>query len=163
MADIGIVCERVRKLMNERGVGIYAISDQTGISRASLSLYASLTKPVVDINSKNLILLAEYFGTSCDYLLGVSDSPVGDSGEQRFAEHTCLSAESVENIRVLARSYQSNILDDMFSDSYNEMAELLGALQGYLDLKHTCADEKQKQEQRIRACMALFDLMEKLQ
>ncbi len=162
MPEVGIVCERVRKLMNEHGVGIYAIAEQTGISKASLSLYASLSKTVVDINSKNLILLANYFGTSCDYLLGVSDSPVGDAGEQRFAEHTCLSVESVENIRVMSYSQRSNILDELFSECSEETAALLDSLQGYLDLKHTGAEDKQIMEQQVRSCMALLELMHKL-
>lgn len=162
MAEIGIVCERVRGLMEEKGVGIYAISNDTGISRASLSLYASLSKPVSDINSKNLILLAQYFGTSCDYLLGISDSKIGDSTEKRFAEHTGLTDASVENIRRLAGVFHTNVLDDMFSTGASETEVLLWHINNYVELRDVPDSENLLEEQKVKAILELIKLMNKI-
>ena len=64
--------ERIKKLRLERGLTQDAVSKIIGVKRYSVYTYEKgLNYPEV----RNLIMLADYFGVSTDYLLGRTDNP----------------------------------------------------------------------------------------
>ncbi len=62
---------RIKSLREDRDLRQIDVAKATGIDQRSLSNYETgKTNP----DSYTIILLAEYFGVSCDYLLGVTDT-----------------------------------------------------------------------------------------
>ena len=66
------VCKRIRDLRNQRGLKQVQLAAMLGVSKSVISSYENAVHmPPYDI----LIRLSGIFGVSCDYLLGVADSP----------------------------------------------------------------------------------------
>ena len=64
--------QRIKELRLERGLTQDAVSKIIGVKRYSVYTYEKgLNYPEV----RNLIILADYFGVSTDYLLGRTDNP----------------------------------------------------------------------------------------
>lgn len=62
-----MTCDSIFNLMQERGVKASDVARQTGIKRAAISKWKTgRTSPGVNA----LILLADYFGVTVDYLVG---------------------------------------------------------------------------------------------
>ena len=67
-----VVCEHIRELRNQRGMTQVDLAKRLGVSKSVVSSYENgVHLPPYDI----LIRLSALFGVSCDYLLGVSDTP----------------------------------------------------------------------------------------
>ena len=70
-----IVKNRIKELREDRDLRQIDVADKTGIDQRTLSNYETgKTNP----DSYSIIKLAEFYGVSCDYLLGVSDYNVLD-------------------------------------------------------------------------------------
>ena len=67
-----VVCEHIRELRIQRGMTQVDLAKRLGVSKSVVSSYENgVHLPPYDI----LIRLSALFGVSCDYLLGVSDTP----------------------------------------------------------------------------------------
>lgn len=67
-----IFAKRIRELRESQGIGVRELASILGISHASISLYENCKRePTVSVAK----LFADYFGVTCDYLLGLSDEP----------------------------------------------------------------------------------------
>lgn len=65
---------RIKSLREDRDLRQSDVAEATGIDQRTLSNYETgKTNP----DSYAIIRLAEYFGVTCDYLLGVSDTNLG--------------------------------------------------------------------------------------
>lgn len=74
---------RLRKLIDDRGTTITAVSKELGISRQAVSQYADGTaQPNVD----KLVSIAKFFGVSSDYLVGLSNYEQRSTGELTAAD-----------------------------------------------------------------------------
>lgn len=62
---------RLRNLREDRDLNQQAPADLLSVSQATYSRYES---GVLDIPSTSLILLAQFYQTSIDYLLGLTDN-----------------------------------------------------------------------------------------
>lgn len=63
-------CERLKELMEEKGVSPLELSKAVGVNRTSVIRWKNGNMyPTVD----KLFLICEFFGESSDYLLGLSD------------------------------------------------------------------------------------------
>ena len=60
--------EKLKDLRIEKGLSLQELSEQTGISRASLGNYE--TDDYKEISHKAIITLADFYGVTSDYLLG---------------------------------------------------------------------------------------------
>ena len=69
-AKRNILSERLKELRNERGISQYKLVDELRLSRGQLSNYEQGTR---EPDYDTLILLANYYNVSLDYLLGVSN------------------------------------------------------------------------------------------
>ena len=65
--------ERILDIVAKRGLTHYRFDKDTGIS---LSLFGKWKeKPTSKISSEKLVLIADYFGCSIDYLVGRTENP----------------------------------------------------------------------------------------
>ncbi|MBO5047436.1 MAG: helix-turn-helix transcriptional regulator [Clostridia bacterium] len=65
-----IFCERLKELRIEKGIGQVELAKALNLSKGIISLWENgLREPKLS----NLILLAQYFQVSIDYLAGVED------------------------------------------------------------------------------------------
>ena len=64
--------QRLRNLREDRDLNQTAVAEVLHVSQTTYSRYESGT---LDIPSAALIALAEFYGTSVDYLLGLTDEP----------------------------------------------------------------------------------------
>ncbi len=90
------VGEKIRKLREETGTSQQKIADLLGVTRQSLSLYE---KGERTINVEALGKLAEFFGVSADYLLGLSDVRSTEQDMRTACEVTGLSEKAIRNIQ----------------------------------------------------------------
>lgn len=63
--------ERLKRLRMEKGITQKELADRLHISRSTIAGYESLGK---EPDGEKLCALADFFGVSVDYLLGVTDS-----------------------------------------------------------------------------------------
>ena len=67
-----IFAKRIRELRESRGLGVRQLANELGISHSSISMYENEKRePTVSVCK----LFADYFGVSCDYLIGITDYP----------------------------------------------------------------------------------------
>lgn len=64
--------QRLRNLREDRDLNQTAVAKLLHVSQTTYSRYESGT---LDIPSGSLIALADFYGTSVDYLLGLTDEP----------------------------------------------------------------------------------------
>ena len=64
--------ERLKDLRVERGCTLEEVAAQTGLSRASIGNYESIESG--DISLFAVMNLAEFYGVTTDYLLGVTEN-----------------------------------------------------------------------------------------
>ena len=64
--------EKLKDLRIEKGLSLQELSEQTGISRASLGNYE--TDDYKEISHKAIITLADFYGVTSDYLLGLTEN-----------------------------------------------------------------------------------------
>ena len=62
--------ERIKYLREEKGISQEKLADQLGVSHGIISFWETGKR---EPKLSNLILLAEYFGVSIDYLAGLED------------------------------------------------------------------------------------------
>lgn len=87
---------RLRKLLDERGTTITALSKVLGISRQAVSQYADGTgQPNVD----KLRMISNYFGVSSDYIIGLSDTPTRNETIQGINKETGLWGDAIAVLR----------------------------------------------------------------
>ena len=65
--------ENILRIIEERGITLYKLAKETGISESLFSKWRE--KPSSKVTSQNLQLIADYLDCSVDYLLGRTDSP----------------------------------------------------------------------------------------
>lgn len=87
--------DRLVELREKAGKKRQEVADDIGISRASLEYYEKgKRKPDIDV----LLLLADYYSVTCDYLLkGIATENVNINKE------TGLSNEAIENLKLLSQ------------------------------------------------------------
>lgn len=66
-----IMYQRLRDLREDRDLNQQTLADLLNVSQTTYSRYESGT---LDIPSVSLIKLAKFYGTSIDYLLGLTDN-----------------------------------------------------------------------------------------
>lgn len=64
--------EKLKDLRIERGLSLQELSEQTGLSRAALGNYE--TDDYKEITHKAIVILADFYGATSDYLLGLTEN-----------------------------------------------------------------------------------------
>ena len=93
--------EKLKDLRIEKGLSLQELSEQTGISRASLGNYE--TDDYKEISHKAIITLADFYGVTSDYLLGLTENreqhlfPIDELGlDDETQERRTKIAEEIE-------------------------------------------------------------------
>ena len=64
--------EKLKDLRIDRGLSLQELSEQTGLSRAALGNYE--TDDYKEITHKAIVILADFYGVTSDYLLGLTEN-----------------------------------------------------------------------------------------
>jgi transcriptional regulator with XRE-family HTH domain len=87
--------KRLRKLLDGTGTTQDKLAESVGVTRQSVAQWKDgITKPDVHYLRK----IAEFFGVSCDYLIGMTDVRSLETELQAVAKFTWLSEEALSNI-----------------------------------------------------------------
>lgn len=79
----------LRSLRTKKGISMKALGEQLGVSESTVSLYET-GKRSPDITM--LVRLADFYGTSVDYLIGHEKEPAAKGDELTPQEHDLLCA-----------------------------------------------------------------------
>lgn len=105
--------KRIRDLRNQRGVSQAVLAKTLNVSKSTIGLYeAGETLP----DAQTLRALAEYFGVSGDYLLGLSNVQTRDPDISTACNITGLSELTIRRLNVLRDSVTSDGLSALIND-----------------------------------------------
>lgn len=146
-----ILPTRIRELIDEKGITQNAIATEVGITRQTISQYSDgSTIP----NADKLAKLAQFFGVSADYLLGLTDAKTNDKDAQAVCDYTGLSSKSVEILhheknagmrRMQSRATDSlNILIENRSLMAN--SDFLSLFLNYMDTSSLCVAREEDED-----------------
>lgn len=109
------VVENLRKLRTSRGISQQQLADVIGTSQQSINKYENHS---VEPDIRTLTKIADYFGTTIDYLVGhiprsAREQPIDDfilSKEEKILaqNYSRLSKEEKESIRLIINNYLKN-------------------------------------------------------
>ena len=89
---------RLRDLRNKKELSQQELCSDLGISKAALSYYENGQRvPDIDI----LLIIADYFNVSADYLLGRTPNKTPNTSKQAVLKYTGLSEAALEEIKYL--------------------------------------------------------------
>lgn len=101
---------RLRKLRSNKGVSQSTLAKMLGVSKSTIGLYET-GDTLPDI--RTAAALADYFGVSSDYLLGLCEVSTTNIELREICNYTRLSVNAVEKAR--------NIGCKKFSDGYHDI------------------------------------------
>ena len=110
------------------------LKDYLGVSIQAINQYKLGT---AFPKTENLIKIAEFFGISVDYLLGITNSPNRDSRIQSVCDYTGLSTSAVEVLKKLNDKSDSRAYIDLLSliISDENFEWILGIMESYFEDK----------------------------
>ncbi|MBO1309747.1 MULTISPECIES: helix-turn-helix domain-containing protein [Faecalibacterium] len=114
--------ERLKRLRMEKGITQKELADRLHISRSTIAGYESLGK---EPDGEKLCALADFFGVSVDYLLGVTDSRELTSPAPAAAQ----------------RPAEAAIAGELGSLSDRQLDRLLGYIQALKELPEGAASQ----------------------
>lgn len=114
--------ERLKRLRMEKGITQKELADRLHISRSTIAGYESLGK---EPDGEKLCALADFFGVSVDYLLGVTDSRELTSPAPAAAQ----------------RPVEAAIAGELGSLSDRQLDRLLGYIQALKELPEGAASQ----------------------
>lgn len=103
--DNPCIKNRIRTLMESRGINGVMLADAVGLPTATISRYInSMRSPKVE----NLILIADYFGVSLDYLL-CRQSPqqilLDEKAQETISRYMVASKRDKEAVDIILSAY----------------------------------------------------------
>ena len=158
---------RLRKLIDDRGTTITAVSKELGISRQAVSQYADGTaQPNVD----KLVSIAKFFGVSSDYLVGLSNYEQRSTGELTAADMGILDeaaqqlAKDKRDHAGVSGMYLSMLAKSpQFSSFAFAISDYIGAVDRAHKWGHTLSgiyeERKNVRIKRFLLSEALFDVL----
>ena len=138
---------RLSSLIDDKGLTRRIVGDDLGITPQAVSSYCSGVS-VPDIATISRI--ANYFGVSSDYLMGLSDVKTAKTEVRAISEYTGLSAGSVEALHTMKNGTEKVFSPNQKGIDFINMA---------LETSHTSEEEYIKQ--RLNNAPGLFEELEK--
>ena len=117
---------RIHDLIVDNGTTAKQVATDLGISEQTISNWrrSNLGKKsekdeyvAPEIGCRELVMLANYFHVSTDYLLGLSDNPAADTGAESVAQYVHLSDKSVNILHNASNPTIMVLLDYLICDS----------------------------------------------
>ncbi len=100
--------KRIERLRKEKGVKQQEMADALFVDRVTVSQWENGAR---DIKTGNMVSIAEYFGVSCDYLLGRTRTTAPDDFIQAVCQRFGLGEQellNLERMTLLARLYEKH-------------------------------------------------------
>ena len=118
--------ERIGTLLRKKGIKQKELAQYLGITDNTISYFCSGSRTP---NTAQIKQIAEFFGTSTDYLFGLSEADTTDTETKAICDYIGLSDEAIQIIRGNAYGndireiinfflQSSNMLDESFSRSH---------------------------------------------
>ena len=92
MAESNTLSERLKECRKKKGVKQSEVADRLNVQRQIISYYESGTRKP---NLEDLIMLADFYNVSLDYLVGRTDTPTTDKDLRFICDYTGLSDKTV--------------------------------------------------------------------
>lgn len=105
-----ITGERISELRKKKGLKQSELAQRLSVSRQIISYYETGARMP---NTEDIVLLAEFFNTTTDYLLGVSDVSSTNIDLKAVCDYTGLSEEAV---KILHGAYEDSVIYSSFYD-----------------------------------------------
>lgn len=112
---------RLSELRKERGLSQKEAAVKLGVSQALLSHYE---KGIRECGLDFVVKVSEFYGVTCDYLLGKSDSRMGFNGELGFRD---IPEDDIMNFHTLIRA-ASNVIEAANKDGGKEYSDIVGRI-----------------------------------
>ena len=87
--------ERLKDLRLNKGLKLEELAEQTGISKSALGSYEK--DDYKEINHGNLILLADFYGVSLDYLFCRTEIFFSFTWFSKCCHHSCVTEPSLSS------------------------------------------------------------------
>lgn len=113
--------DRLSELVNEKkkdGKAVKDIAEESGVPSGSISKYQN-DAGEAGINS--LVKLADYFGVSADYLLGLTDVASGNADDMAIEQRLGLNSTSIEALNHFHTKDGSSFLNMLFERGFWEI------------------------------------------
>lgn len=91
------VPSNIRKLLEAHNETITSLARELGISRQAVAQYADGS---AQPNAEKLMVIADHFGVSVDWILGRTEAPTRDADTQSVCDFTGLSVAVVESLKL---------------------------------------------------------------
>jgi transcriptional regulator with XRE-family HTH domain len=109
----GIFSVRLAALIKKQkdSIGKAVLCEELAISKRTCELWENRkSRPDID----RVLELADYFGVSCDYLLGKSDHPTADVNERDIQKRFGLSPEAQANLKIFMEMDDADTVNALF-------------------------------------------------
>ena len=113
-----VIGDRIKNLMAEKGCKREDIAKELGITHLNTISY--FVKGTRKPNVCQLIIIANYFNVSIDYLLGRADVKTTDINVRSICEYLHITEECVHQLHTNKENYLNSIVDD-FSNKLKSM------------------------------------------
>lgn len=112
---------RLSELRKERGLSQKEAAAQLGVSQALLSHYE---KGIRECGLDFVVKVSEFYGVTCDYLLGRSDSRMGFNGELSSKD---IPEDNIMDFHTLIRA-ASSVMEAANKDGGKEYSDIVGRI-----------------------------------
>ena len=113
MKSIVSINERIKDLRVEKGLNLNELSAETGLPASTLSDYE---QDYATVPHTSVITLADYFGVSTDFLLGMTDVRLSENKEISDLHLSDKAIEKLKDERINARLLSEIIENDGFTN-----------------------------------------------
>lgn len=136
--------KRLRELIEQNGVTFESLADAVGTTRQTVGNWQTgKTIP----NARSLYKIAKFFGVSCDWILGLTDTKIFNMSVRGAADVTRLSPKAVEILHSEDDWTKQGkaILSDMIENgTLLEVVRRIRAYEKYTKISISCSDPCEK-------------------
>ena len=112
-----ITTDRLRKLIDDTGLARQEIADAMGCDVSAITKnYNGRRKVTTDF----VVMYAQYFGVTADYLLGLSDVKSGDQDMRLISKHTGLNDKAIAELSFMQEYVYGMEDDNSIQDTLND-------------------------------------------
>ena len=121
--------QRIKELRKEKGLTQEELAGKLHVSRQIISYYETNRMPSVD----DLVFLAKEFGTTTDYLLGLTGAKTTDKDVAFICNYTGLNEETVKGLSLRKLAFEEDLAGINAFLEYNAVEEPLHVIDKYIE------------------------------
>lgn len=112
-----ITTDRLRKLIDDTGLSRQEIADAIGCDVSAITKNYNARRK---ISTAFVVMYAQYFGVTTDYLLGLSDVKSGNQDMRLISQHTGLNDEAIAELSFIREYVYGMERDNSIQDTLND-------------------------------------------